>query len=219
MATGKIKEVRKNFAFITDDKTGEDAIVHYSVLKTGRFAWEDMVEGAAVSYETEKTVKGLRASKIHTLGAKKAREPLHKIVEPIMKPRLAADQSIEGTLKFFSAEKNYGFVSVEGFQDLFVHIDDVQSHSVRKELEKGRVPKGTRFSLLTKSHTLPARLNRPKVDGVVGIILGFQDDTPAAVSKSVSATKDTSDEEPQSSIADVAFIRNHPQLATTASAK
>ena len=42
----------------------------------------------------------------------------------------------QGTVKWFNAEKGYGFISQEGGDDLFVHYSEIQSGGYRT-LEEG----------------------------------------------------------------------------------
>ena len=43
-----------------------------------------------------------------------------------------------GTVKWFNAEKGYGFISVEGQKDVFVHFSEIESASGYKTLEEGQ---------------------------------------------------------------------------------
>ncbi|GAA0121185.1 MAG: cold-shock protein [Clostridium argentinense] len=41
-----------------------------------------------------------------------------------------------GTVKWFNAEKGFGFISVEGEEDVFIHFSSIQSEGY-KTLEEG----------------------------------------------------------------------------------
>jgi CspA family cold shock protein len=43
----------------------------------------------------------------------------------------------QGTVKWFNAEKGYGFIAVDGGQDVFVHYSAIQSEGYRT-LEEGQ---------------------------------------------------------------------------------
>ena len=63
---------------------------------------------------------------------------------------------IQGTVKWFNAEKGYGFISQENGDDVFVHHTDIQTEGFRTLSEGQRVefvvergPKGLQASQVT----------------------------------------------------------------------
>ncbi|MBP2032142.1 CspA family cold shock protein [Clostridium algifaecis] len=43
-----------------------------------------------------------------------------------------------GTVKWFNSEKGFGFIEVEGENDVFVHFTAIKSDEPRKNLEEGQ---------------------------------------------------------------------------------
>jgi CspA family cold shock protein len=65
-------------------------------------------------------------------------------------------ERIRGTVKWFSAEKGYGFITPENGPDVFVHYSAIQSSGYRKleagenvEFEITEGPKGKQASAVT----------------------------------------------------------------------
>jgi CspA family cold shock protein len=46
---------------------------------------------------------------------------------------------VQGTVKWFNAEKGYGFISQENGEDLFVHYSEIQANGYRTLEEGSRV--------------------------------------------------------------------------------
>lgn len=63
-----------------------------------------------------------------------------------------------GTVKWFNAEKGFGFIEVPGEDDVFVHYSAIQGQTGRKSLEEGQQvqfevekgPKGLQASNVVK---------------------------------------------------------------------
>ncbi len=50
-----------------------------------------------------------------------------------------SEQRLQGTVKWFNAEKGYGFISQENGDDLFVHYSEIQGTGYRSLDEGARV--------------------------------------------------------------------------------
>ena len=52
-------------------------------------------------------------------------------------PRVILPMTTTGTVKFFNAEKGYGFISVAGEDDVFVHYSNIEGEGYRS-LDEGQ---------------------------------------------------------------------------------
>lgn len=63
-----------------------------------------------------------------------------------------------GRVKWFNSEKGFGFIEVEGEEDVFVHFTAIQGNEARKSLDEGQEvqfdveqgPKGLQAANVTK---------------------------------------------------------------------
>lgn len=64
MPTGKVKwfNDQKGYGFIAAEATEEDIFVHFSTVEMDGF--RSLKEGQTVSYEAERSTKGLKATKV-----------------------------------------------------------------------------------------------------------------------------------------------------------
>ena len=65
----------------------------------------------------------------------------------------------EGTVKWFNADKGYGFIEVEGQDDVFVHFSEIQGEGF-KTLDEGQT---VAFEITTGRNGKPQASNVRKV--------------------------------------------------------
>lgn len=77
----------------------------------------------------------------------------HTHFNSIKKGETAMSERVQGTVKWFNANKGYGFIAREGGEDVFVHHSEIQSTGYRSLHENQRVeftikhgPKGLQAS-------------------------------------------------------------------------
>jgi cold shock protein len=63
----------------------------------------------------------------------------HPIFSLLPEGGKAMSERIVGTVKWFNAEKGYGFISRDGGPDVFVHYSAIQSEGFRKLVEGQKV--------------------------------------------------------------------------------
>jgi CspA family cold shock protein len=115
MGTGTVKwfNPTKGFGFITQDDGGADLFVHRREV---REPFDGILtEGDKVSFEETMTPRGAAASNV--------------MREGIASNRAAG---LKGTVRRFSPEKGYGFITLDGGQDVFVHRDHIRGGTLRE---------------------------------------------------------------------------------------
>lgn len=129
-ATVKWFNSSKGFGFVAPQDGSSDAFLHISVVQ--RFGLQNIAQGAVIVCDLEEGPKGPQVSTILSVDDTSA--------EPEM------DATIEGVVKFFSAEKGFGFVTPDsGGKDVFVGIGSL-NRSGLQALESGqRVRLATRM--------------------------------------------------------------------------
>ena len=80
-----------------------------------------------------------------------------------------------GTVKFFNAQKGYGFISREGGADVFVHFSNIEGNGYRSleegqtvEFEVGQGRKATRPSRSASSDDRPSADHDPASSATTG---------------------------------------------------
>ena len=81
-------------------------------------------------------------------------------------------ERVVGTVKWFNAEKGYGFISRDGGPDVFVHYSAIQSEGFRKLVEGQKVeftveqgPKGPQAANVMPVKSQPILPTRPPSNG------------------------------------------------------
>ena len=69
----------------------------------------------------------------------------------------------KGTVKWFNAEKGYGFIASESGEDVFVHFSAIQGEGY-KTLEEGAAVEFEKVLLVAEGETV--KVGAPYVDGV-----------------------------------------------------
>lgn len=138
-ATVKWFNSSKGFGFVAPADGSPDAFLHISALE--RAGLSEVAEGTTIVCDLGQGNRGPQVVTVHEVDASTATAAPRSSAPP---RGMGGDydrgpsETVEGVVKFFSAEKGFGFVAVdEGGKDVFVHIKALERSGIRS-LETGQ---------------------------------------------------------------------------------
>ncbi len=127
-ATVKWFNATKGFGFVSPVDGSADAFLHVSALE--RAGVSEVGEGASIICDLGPGQRGPQVVTVHSVDMTTAqpRRPAPRTDAPRSEPGPA----VEGRVKFFSADKGFGFIAVDdGGKDVFVHIRALEKSGLR----------------------------------------------------------------------------------------
>jgi CspA family cold shock protein len=129
-ATVKWFNAAKGFGFVAPADGSPDAFLHISALE--RAGLQQVAEGTTLVVDLGQGQRGPQVVTVHEVDSSTA------VARAPRREERGPTQTVEGVVKFFSAEKGFGFVACdEGGKDVFVHVKALERSGLQA-LESGQ---------------------------------------------------------------------------------
>lgn len=137
-ATVKWFNATKGFGFVSPADGSPDAFLHISALE--RAGHRDIAEGATVVCDLGPGQRGPQVVAVHDVDTTTASPTTRSEAPPRRDSAPVSGDPVDGTVKFFSADKGFGFVALdEGGKDVFVHVKALERSGLRTLTSDQRV--------------------------------------------------------------------------------
>lgn len=164
VCTVKWFDPAKGFGFLETGDGGPDPFLHAKVLEAS--GYRELKPGATITCEVTKTAKGLSVTSVESVDETTATEerPRRPSFQssgprPERQDRNATTHEREGvaTVKWFNADKGFGFMVDESGADVFVHATAVEGSGIARlrEGDRFRVRIGRNGKGLCVTHLTP----------------------------------------------------------------
>ncbi|MBV9861207.1 MAG: cold shock domain-containing protein [Alphaproteobacteria bacterium] len=119
----------KGFGFVTLADGSQDAFLPMAILR--RAGYEDVSEGASITCEVSAGAKGPLVTNVLNVDTSTATAPAPGSYDRRASVGSRASTTMEGAVKWFEADKGYGFISPDGGgKDVFIHITALRRSGV-----------------------------------------------------------------------------------------